>query len=123
MTMTVTGTTNNLSRAVIGSAVIVSAIFMLALPARADRIDGDWCSNGGERLSIDGPAIVTPGGTKMSGNYERHSFSYTVPVPEKDAGSRIEMSQQSEQTMTLRRHAASSNTPPLEIWKRCEATS
>ncbi len=113
----------NYRGAAVGVVGLLSGLLLLAQPAHADRIDGDWCSNSGERLSIDGAQIVTPAGTRMSGNYERHFFSYTVPVPEKDAGSRIEMSQQNEQTMTLRRRSKDSNAPPLEIWQRCEATS
>lgn len=92
-------------------------------PALADKIDGDWCSADGQRLHIDGPRIITPGGTAMAGLYERHFFSYTVPVPEKHAGSRIQMSQQDEETMFLRRETGGGSIGKVETWRRCEATS
>ena len=35
--------------------------------ARADAIDGHWCSEGGLRMTIQGPALVSPGGVRMAG--------------------------------------------------------
>ena len=54
--------------------------------ARADAIDGDWCRSDGKRMTIRGPAIVTPGGQKTNGNYSRHYFSYEIPAGEVGAG-------------------------------------
>ena len=62
------------------------ALMLLAGPALADAIDGNWCHSDGRRFTIRGPEIVTPGGKHMEGNYGRHSFSYTVPAPEPGAG-------------------------------------
>jgi len=109
--------------AYIGPALFLFALILRAGTAHADRIDGDWCSLSGQRLSIDGTNIVTPAGTMLLGIYERHNFSYIIPVPEIHAGARIEMSLQNEQTMLLRRYADSSDTVQVETWKRCEATS
>ena len=39
-----------------------AALIALSVPAHADAIDGDWCRADGKRMSIHGPAIVTPGG-------------------------------------------------------------
>ena len=107
------------------TATMIFAAMGAASPAFADRIDGDWCSAKGERLSINGPTIVTPGGASLPGRYDRHNFSYTVPVPEKHAGATVTMSQQNEQTMLLRRSSISDGKSGavLETWKRCEATS
>ena len=57
--------------------------------ARADAIDGDWCRSGGKRMTIRGPAIVTPGGQKTNGNYSRHYFSYEIPAGEVGAGATV----------------------------------
>ena len=62
------------------------ALGATATPAFADAIDGEWCSEDGRHLSIQSPAIVTPGGTKMQGAYTRHSFNYTMPADEPDPG-------------------------------------
>ncbi len=64
---------------------------MLAGPALADAIDGNWCHTDGRRFTIRGPEIVTPGGKRMEGNYSRHWFSYVAPAPEPGAGETIFM--------------------------------
>jgi len=70
--------------------VAVIAMFVaLCAPARADAIDGDWCRADGKRMSIRGPAIVTPGGKETQGDYSRHFFSYTVPQGETGAGNKV----------------------------------
>ncbi len=84
-------------------------------PALADAIDGSWCKDSGGRLSIDGPAIVTPGGTALRGSYSRHAFSYTAPPGEPDAGATIEMRLLNEETMQMR---ASPDAVP-QTWHRC----
>ena len=60
--------------------------------ARADAIDGDWCRSDGKRMTIRGPAIVTPGGQKTNGNYSRHYFSYEIPAGEVGAGATVSFS-------------------------------
>ncbi|MSO68563.1 MAG: hypothetical protein EXQ82_12400 [Pseudolabrys sp.] len=94
------------------------ALAMLAGPALADAIDGNWCHSDGRRFSIRGPEIVTPGGKKMEGNYSRHAFSYAVPAPERSAGQTAFMTLANENTVYLRHgEAASAGTP--ETWVRC----
>ena len=84
-------------------------------PALADAIDGDWCSEDRKRMSIQGPAIVTPGGHRITGDYSRHAFSYTVPSGEEGAGATINIQLLSEY------HAQSrlGNDPKLRDWRRC----
>jgi hypothetical protein len=43
-----------------------------ATPAWADAIDGHWCFTDSERISIQGPAIVAPTGSRIQGDYSRH---------------------------------------------------
>lgn len=89
-------------------------LLLLAGPALADSIDGNWCHNDGRRFSIRGPEIVTPGGARMAGNYDRHGFSYVAPAPEKGAGQSIIMTLAGENTVYLRH----GETAP-ETWQRC----
>ena len=89
---------------------------MLAGPALADAIDGNWCHTDGRRFTIHGPEIVTPGGKRMEGNYSRHWFSYTAPAPEPGAGETIFMTLANENTVYLRRGEAAT---AQETWVRC----
>lgn len=85
-------------------------------PARADAIDGDWCSRDGRRLSIAGPQIVTPKGNRIAGNYSRHAFDYKVPANEPRAGASINMTLVDENTVHLRAGA----DPKTQVWHRCQ---
>ena len=75
---------------------------MLAGPALADAIDGNWCHTDGRRFTIRGPEIVTPGGKRMEGNYSRHWFSYVAPAPEPGAGETDLHDAANENTVYLR---------------------
>ena len=85
--------------------------------ARADAIDGTWCAEDGRSFSIQGPQIVTPGGTATRGDYSRHAFAYVVPSSEDGAGARILMDLLDENTVRLMNGADS------EIWRRCDLSA
>ncbi len=96
--------------------VPVVALVLIAGPALADRIDGDWCHRtDGRRFSISGPEIVTPGGKKMQGGYSRHAFSYVVPAPEPGGGGTVFMTLMDENTVNLRVGVEGE----METWLRC----
>lgn len=97
------------------TTIAALAFSVLAAPAFADAIDGNWCHNDGRRFTIRGPEIVTPGGTPMQGQYSRHWFNYTVPVPEPGAGQTVQMTLLNENTVNLRLGEAGAP----EIWVRC----
>jgi len=106
-------------------ALAAAAALLGSAPARADAIDGDWCSLDGKRLmSIHGPRIVTPGGKLTRGDYGRHYFSYQVPAGEAGAGATISMFQLSEDTVRITdaRDRAAAMQAPGEIWHRCSRT-
>jgi hypothetical protein len=86
----------------------------LATPALADSIDGNWCHDQGKRMTISGPSIVTPTGTRTQGDYGRHDFSYVVPAGDPGAGTKIDMRLMGEQHVQVKEGAA----PPV-VWNRC----
>ena len=74
-------------RLLLSLLALLFTMFIMPPPAHADGIDGDWCSEeGGQRISIQGSIIITPGGTTTQGEYTGHSFSFVAPSPEPEAG-------------------------------------
>jgi hypothetical protein len=68
-------------------------------------------------MSIHGPEIVTPGGTKMQGDYDRHFFQYVVPPGEPGAGDRMFITLLSEYLAHARQ---GSRDAPVQVWNRCQ---
>src|SRR4051812_42782068 len=96
-----------------------AALSLMSTSALADKIDGEWCAADGRRLSIYGPAITTPAGSRLAGNYSRHHFSYVVPKPEPGAGDMVEMMLRSEEEVWIVPHPGAQ----IEMWHRCPATT
>ena len=102
--------------------IAASAIIALSPGlARADAIDGNWCSAEGKRMSIEGPAIVTPAGTQTRGDYNRHYFTYQVPPSDPGAGQTVYMALLNENTvrLTMASDAQKAQQTPVEVWHRC----
>ncbi len=103
--------------------ILIFTVFGLlsVTPASADSIDGNWCFTDGRHFSIDGPDIVTPAGTPTVGDYGRHSFLYTVPGNETDAGVLVAMRLLDKNTIQLATGSDASETSksPTQIWQRC----
>lgn len=99
----------------------MAALFPPVAPAMADAIDGDWCFSDGRHFSIDGPKIVTPAGTRMMGDYGRHSFLYTTPDAEAGAGQLVTMILLNDNAVQLTTSEGASGTAksPIQIWQRC----
>jgi hypothetical protein len=85
--------------------------------ARADAIDGSWCYKG-RHLAIEGPKILIPSGKQITGDYDRHGFTYKVPPGDKGAGTSIIMGILDDETMELR---VGTDQAEPEIWRRCAA--
>jgi hypothetical protein len=96
------------------------AVVMQPMSLRADAIDGEWCSDDGRHLSIQGSKIVTPSGTRMEGVYSRHSFLYVTPANEPQAGLEVSMQLLSETAVNVR---VGSPTAPSRVWHRCTETT
>jgi hypothetical protein len=92
-------------------------------PARADAIDGDWCSKDGRLMSITRTHIVMPDEKQIRGLYDRHAYTYRVPDEEEGAGSKVFMILANPKTIHLWRDEASAKAqkPPAEVWHRCSA--
>jgi hypothetical protein len=90
-------------------------LVLLVPAARADAIDGNWCRDVGLRITINGPSIVTPAGTRTQGEYSRHAFSYVIPPGDPDAGATMFMRLLGEEAMQSRLGAQG----PIEDWRRC----
>jgi hypothetical protein len=105
-------------------AVLTTILISLPERAHADAIDGHWCQKDGRRMSIEGSNIVTPGGTSMEGEYERHGFAYMAPAGEPNAESRISMAMQSEDIVWvfIPGKGPRPNPPVIEEWQRCDLT-
>ena len=103
--------TANATAILVGAGLIIGSQLGTA---RADAIDGNWCSDDGRHLSIAGPAIVTPAGTRMTGSYSRHSFHYTVPAGETDSGQEVVMRLLNETTVRIQFGSGAA-----QIWHRC----
>src|SRR5579872_612165 len=97
------------------------ALLVATRTARADVIDGHWCYPDGKRISIQGPAVITPTGSHIEGSYSRHFFSYVAPQPDPDAGQTVSMSLINEDTVHLRVGSGPSYTSegPTQVWHRC----
>jgi hypothetical protein len=101
---------------IIVPATAIGIVSGLADVAWADAIDGDWCAANGKRMSIRGPAIVTPGGQQTSGNYTRHFFSYVVPTGETGSGATVEIQLLGEYLA----HARQAGDASVQEWRRCQ---
>lgn len=96
---------------------LVLALLMQAGAARADAIDGDWCSADGQRMSIRGDNITIPSGKQIAGNYSRHAFDYVIPPGENGAGDTINIILRSEYLAFSRQGASGDRTTE---WRRCK---
>ena len=65
-------------------------------------------------MSVDGPNVVTPGGTKITVEYDRHHMKYIGPNGEKEAGQKIDMTVLDNEDAERR-----VDNGPLRPWYRC----
>ncbi len=93
-------------------------------PAFADGLDGTWCSPNGQRISVDGPNVITPGGQQTTGAYSSKNFYFTLPAKEWNAGAVIWMELKSENTARVSTVSKTQNGPPPHgLWQKCDITS
>lgn len=95
------------------------AILLFSVPARADAIDGDWCSGDGRMMSIDGPSIRIPSGAQITGEYARHAFRYIGPIGDPEEANDVRMQLRSEDDLRVGR-IIDGIEQPQEEWRRCK---
>jgi len=96
---------------------LVFAVVVQAGTARADAIDGDWCSTDGQRMSIRGDNITIPSGKQIVGRYSRHAFDYVIPPGDSGAGDTVDIILRSEYLAFSRQAATGDRTTE---WRRCK---
>lgn len=103
------------------AAVLLASITTLHT-ARADVIDGRWCSQDGRHLEIDGEIVVTPGGERLKGSYDRHHFVFTLPALETHGGERVDVVLVWSDVVHIRYSAGLDETTESEpeVWTRCK---
>lgn len=103
-----------------GSSALLGVLGALAVaaPARADRVDGEWCDAKGLRVLIQGDAITTPGGARLSGQNRRHVFTYDAPSGEALAG-HVRFQQENDDLM----RSTSEDAGGAREWRRCRPVS
>jgi hypothetical protein len=105
------------------AAVLTILAGLAAAPsARADSIDGDWCSSEGQSIAIAGPKIRIPSGTVIDGRYGRHAFAYEPPPGDPDEGFIVYLQLLDEETIMWRR-LKDGEVSDIDIWHRCNVTS
>jgi hypothetical protein len=109
-------------RSLLFSRMLLAAVVLClaSAAARADAIDGDWCSAEGKHIVIKGPEITLPDGAQLQGNYTRHSFAYVVPENQPAAGTQMIITLVNEDLAVAKAYRG--GTLPV-TWKRCEHVS
>lgn len=93
-------------------------------PALADQIDGNWCSPDGQSISVDGPNVVTPGGSKISANYDRHHVDFQIPEGEPHSGDRFSADQLNDDQISVSiTRARDARAGKAVIWTPCRPIS
>lgn len=96
---------------------LAAVLALLPEIARADAIDGDWCSPNGQRMSIRGDNIVIPSGKQIAGNYSRHAFDYVIPPGDSGAGDTVNVILRGEH-LAFSRQGPNGDRPTE--WRRCK---
>ncbi len=87
-----------------------------------DVIDGAWCGQTGEQLSINGPLIKLPSNITLPGEHHMHAFSYWPSGVAKNYGNMVYMRLEDTGHMSLY-HVKDGNPGVAETWKRCDVNS
>jgi hypothetical protein len=106
-------------RTKIAASISAALLIFMSAPAQADAIDGNWCNRELGRLVIQGTEIMTPGGKRVSGAYDRHASRYVVPAGEPRSGADVDMVLVDDDT--IHRIVAPGAGAKIEVWHRCQA--
>ena len=87
-----------------------------------DVIDGAWCGETGQQLSINGPLIKLPSDVTLPGEHHIHAFSYWTSNGTRDYGNMVYMRLEDSGQMSLY-HVKDGNPGAAETWTRCDVNS
>ncbi|WP_372530056.1 hypothetical protein [Oricola sp.] len=104
---------------VVRALFLLPAFLVLAAPARADVVDGNWCSGDGRSINIDGTLVTIPSGVHVRGEYSRHVFRYVGPADGPESGHDIRMFLNGDNILRIRRFIDGVEQPEEE-WRRCK---
>ncbi len=91
--------------------------------AVAGNIDGSWCAEDGRRISVDGLAVMTPGGQPATGRYTARAFTFVLPAGEWQAGAEIWMEPKGSDAVRVSTlETGHQGPPPHGLWRRCRTT-
>ena len=107
---------------------LVLGLFLMmavsARPVQAHALDGTWCSGDGRRITVDGTAVITPGGGRATGAYSQFAFSFKLPDGERPAGATIWMEPKGPNAARVSTVGRDQQGPPPHgLWHRCDVTS
>ena len=108
-------------RLIIRLNAVILLLFVTIGPALADAIDGQWCSKNGQSIIIEGDRVISPGGAKLIGDYDRHHFIFTMPSGEHNGGKEVDMVLVNPGTVHTRYKSAGAEmeTGNPETWVLC----
>ena len=102
---------------------ILSVALLLAFPvapARADQIDGKWCSMEGELIEVAFTDVTTLGGNAVKANYDRHHIDFVIPKGEKHEGMVFSADQLNHEQIRVTVIGDNGTGSPSEIWEKCQ---
>jgi hypothetical protein len=110
----------------LAAAALVATAAYLHDPttARAQTIDGDWCSIDGVRtMTIQGATAISPNGSPITGDYEHRFFRFLVPAGDRRAGATMSMVLLDQDTARLTDTGDRwlATVAAGELWHRCRA--
>ena len=91
--------------------------------ARADSINGTWCSPGGKRIVISYENVTLDDGNEVYGDYDRHHYVFKMPPDGEWAHKTADIVLGGEDVIYIRYISESGVEllPEPEKWTRCQA--
>ncbi len=103
--------------------VLVALSLVASSVAMAANIDGSWCADDGRWISVDGVAVMTPGGQPATGRYTARAFTFVLPAGEWQAGAEIWVESKGTDAVRVSSlRAGHQGPPPHDLWRRCRIT-
>lgn len=102
-------------------ALAYAILVVLTHSAKADAVDGHWCSPNDHQLFIDGSVVIINDLSETNGDYGRHHYVFEMPEDEFMGGSQVDLVLISPNIAHVRYISKTGdelNKMP-EVWTRC----